>query len=105
MNEVFFSHVNLSSARYDQFKTILCFLPLNDIQTLAIDNDASPIQLTSWPYLPRLRTLRIVAPYNHDDLLLFVLFHAATLTHLIVKSNGNFVPVSINKSTSSRNNN
>ncbi|CAF3239946.1 unnamed protein product [Rotaria sp. Silwood2] len=83
----FFSHINLSIARYHQFNTILCFLPLDDIQSLAIDSDASPLQLTRWPYLPRLRTPRIIGAYNYDDLLLFLLLHAATLTHLIIKSN------------------
>ena len=73
----FFHHVNLSSARYHHFQTILCFLPLNDIQSLAIDGDASPLQLTHWPYMPRLRTLRIIGAYDHDHLLLFLLLHAS----------------------------
>jgi hypothetical protein len=92
----FFYNINLSFARYDQFNTILRFLPLNDIQSLAIDSDASPLQLTRWPYLPRLRTLRVSGIYNHDDLLLFILLHAATLIHLIIKSNERLIPVSVN---------
>ncbi|CAF2398606.1 unnamed protein product [Rotaria sp. Silwood2] len=88
----FFYHINLSLARYDQFNKILHFLPLNDIQSLAIDSDASPLQLTHWPYLPCLRTLRIIGVYNCDELSLFVLLHAATLTHLIIKSNERMVP-------------
>ncbi len=91
----FLYHINLSLARYHQFNTILRFLPLNDIQSLSIDSDASPLQLTRWPYLPRLRTLRIIGVHNHDDLLLFLLLHAATLTHLIIKSNERMVPVSV----------
>ncbi|CAM2723157.1 unnamed protein product [Rotaria socialis] len=75
----FLYHVNISLARYRQFNTILQFLPLNYIQSLAIDSDASPLQLTRWPYLLRLRTLRIIGVYSHDDLLLFVLLHSATL--------------------------
>jgi hypothetical protein len=67
----FFRHINLTSARCHQFNTILRFLPLNDIQSLAIDSDASPIQLTRWPYLPRLKTLRIIGVYDHDELLNF----------------------------------
>ncbi|CAF4951536.1 unnamed protein product [Rotaria sp. Silwood1] len=55
----FFHHVNLSLAHYHQFNTILRFLPLSNIESLAIDSDASPLQLTHWPYLSRLRTLRI----------------------------------------------
>ncbi|CAF4541273.1 unnamed protein product, partial [Rotaria socialis] len=42
----FLYHVNISLARYRQFNTILQFLPLNYIQSLAIDSDASPLQLT-----------------------------------------------------------
>ncbi|CAF4614776.1 unnamed protein product, partial [Rotaria sp. Silwood2] len=38
---------------------ILRFLPLNNIQSLSIDSDASSLQLTHWPYLSRLRTLRV----------------------------------------------
>ena len=91
----FFHHINLSSARYEQFKTIVDFLPLNEIESIVIDTDASPLQLTHWPYLPRLRTLRIVGPYDLDDLLIFLLLHAATITNLIIKSNRRLVPVSI----------
>ncbi|CAF3056610.1 unnamed protein product [Rotaria sp. Silwood2] len=88
----FFSRINLSLAHYHQFNRILHFLPLNDIQSLSIDSDASPFQLTRWPYLRRLKTLRIIGVYNHDDLLVFVTLHAATLTHLIIKSNERMVP-------------
>ncbi|CAF4056777.1 unnamed protein product, partial [Rotaria sordida] len=56
----FFYYINLSSARYHQFNAILQYLPLNDIQSLTIDNNASPLQLTRWPYLSRLRTLRVI---------------------------------------------
>jgi hypothetical protein len=92
----FFYHINLSNARYHQFNTILRFLPLNDIQSLAIDSDASPLQLTHWPYLPRLKTLRITGAYEHDHLFLFLLLHAATLTHVTIKSNERMVSVSVN---------
>jgi hypothetical protein len=91
----FFYRINLSLAHYHQFNTILSFLPLNNIQSLSIDSDASPLQLTRWPYLPCLRTLRIIGAHNLDHLLLFVLLHAATLTHLIIKSNEKIFPVSI----------
>lgn len=96
MERGLFYHINLSLARYHQFNAILRFLPLNEIQSLAIDSDASPLQLTRWPYLPRLRTLRIIGVYNHNDLLLFILLHTVTLTHLIIKSNERLIPVSIN---------
>ncbi|CAF3213322.1 unnamed protein product [Rotaria socialis] len=88
----FFYHINLSFARYRQFNTILRFLPLNDILSISIDNDASPLQLTCWPYMPRLRTLRIISVYDYDDLLPFAILHAATLTHIIVNSNERLVP-------------
>ncbi|CAF5012896.1 unnamed protein product [Rotaria sp. Silwood1] len=94
----FFSRINLSLARYHQFNRILHFLPLNDIQSVSIDSDASPFQLTRWPYLPRLKTLRIIGVYNHDDLLVFVILHVATLTHLIIKSNERMVPANQNLS-------
>ncbi|CAF1311500.1 unnamed protein product [Rotaria sordida] len=88
----FFYHINLSLSKNHQFNKILHFLPLNLIKILAIDSDASPLQLTCWPYLPSLTTLRIIGTYNHDHLLLFLLLHAATLTHLIIKSNERIVP-------------
>jgi hypothetical protein len=91
----FFYYINLSSARYHQFNAILQYLPLNDIQSLTIDNDASPLQLTRWPYLSRLRTLRVIGAYNHDHLSLFLLLHASTLTNLILKSNERLIPVSV----------
>ncbi|CAF3957340.1 unnamed protein product [Rotaria sordida] len=88
----FFYHINLSLSKNHQFNKILHFLPLNLIKILAIDSDASPLQLTCWPYLPSLTTLRIIGTYNHDHLLLFLLLHAATLTHVIIKSNERIVP-------------
>lgn len=91
----FFHHINLSTASYDQFKTILDVLSLDEIQSIAIDNDASPLQLVRWPYLPRLNTLRIVGPYNHKDLLTFLLLHAATITRLIINTNERLVPVGV----------
>ncbi|CAF4631235.1 unnamed protein product, partial [Rotaria sp. Silwood2] len=92
MERSFFDYVNLSVARYHQFNKILRFLPLNDIQSLSINNETCSLQLTCWPYLPRLRTLRIIGVYNHNDLLIFLLLHAATLTHLIMKSNERLIP-------------
>ena len=91
----FFHHVNLSVARYDQFNRIIRFLPLNDIQTLVINHNASPLQLTCWPYLPRLTKLCIIGVYNYNDPLIFILLHAATLTHLVIKSNEKIIPVSL----------
>ncbi|CAF2944820.1 unnamed protein product [Rotaria sp. Silwood2] len=88
----FFSNINLSNSRYDQFNRIIRYLPLDNILLLSIDSDASPLQLTLWPYLPRLRTLRIFGAYNYDHLLLFLLLHAATLNNLIIKPNERLIP-------------
>ncbi|CAF3473121.1 unnamed protein product [Rotaria sp. Silwood2] len=55
----FFCHVNLSSAHRHQFDTILRRIPLNKIESLIIDIDASPLQLSRWPHLPRLITLKL----------------------------------------------
>ncbi|CAF3307550.1 unnamed protein product [Rotaria sp. Silwood2] len=88
----FFHHVNLSLTSYHQFNIILNLLPIDEIQSLVIDNDASPLQLTHWPYLPRLRTLRIIGPYSHDDILIFITLHATTLNHLTIESNDRIVP-------------
>ena len=90
----FFHHINLSSARYHQFQTILGFLPLNDIQSLVIDTHASPLQLPRWPYLPRLTTLCVIDVWNHDELSVFLLLHAATLSRLIIKTNDRSIAVS-----------
>ncbi|CAF2847053.1 unnamed protein product [Rotaria sp. Silwood2] len=94
----FFYYINLSLSYYHQFNKILHFLPLNSIQSLAIDSDTSPLQLTRRSYLSSLTTLRIIGTYNHDDLLLFLLLHAATLTHLIIKSNERIIPLQIDSS-------
>ncbi|CAF4136264.1 unnamed protein product [Rotaria magnacalcarata] len=88
----FFHHANLSLAHYHQFNTILRFLRLNNIESLAIDTNGSSLQLTHWPHLSRLRTLRIATAYDLDDLSIFLLRHAATLTHLIIKSNERLIP-------------
>ena len=90
----FFHHVNLSSAWRDQFDTVLYTLPLNNIESLTIDINASPLQLSRWPYLPRLTTLRLNGLREPDDALIFVLLHAATLTHLKIESDETIVAVS-----------
>lgn len=90
----FFHHINLSSARFHQFQTIFRLISLNDIKSLVIDTYASPLQLAHWPHLPRLRTVRIIDSWNTDQLICFVLRHAATLTHLILRTNERSIPVS-----------
>ena len=83
----FFHHINLSSARYDQFERILRYLRLNEIRSLLIDTHASPLQIPRWPYLPCLTTLCVIDVWNLDELSLFILRHAATLDRLIIKTN------------------
>ena len=67
-----FRHVNLSSIRRRQFNTILCRLAVHDIETLVIDCAVSPLQLLTWPYLPRLTTLRLTGVRNFTDVAIFV---------------------------------
>ncbi len=91
----FFRHVNLSQARRHQFDTVLEVLRLTNIESLAIDSDASHLQLLQWPHLPHLTSLRLQGVRDHDDVLKFVLRHAAALIHLTVESGRQFLAVSI----------
>ena len=84
----FFRHVNLSAAYSRQFNQLLPSPPLNSVETLIIDRTASPLQLLSWPYLPRLTKLHLRGVREHDRVLLFVLLHATTLTHITIQSDG-----------------
>jgi len=98
----FYRHVNLSSTRNKQFKTILSILRLNEIQSLVIDRCASPLQLKSWPHLPHLRTLRLHGVRNLIDAFKLTRKHANTLTHLTVQSTRYFYTVSCIRSDFSR---
>ncbi|CAF1293778.1 unnamed protein product [Rotaria magnacalcarata] len=82
----YFRCINLSSTRHRQFHILLGMLPLNDIKTLIIDMDSSPLQLSQWPYLPCLKTLILNGTREFNDVLIFVLLHAATLTHLTIQT-------------------
>ena len=82
----FFRQVNLSATYSWQFHQLLQILPLNDIETLVIDRTASPLQLSRWPYLPRLTKLHLRGVREYDSILFFALQHAATLTHVTVQS-------------------
>jgi hypothetical protein len=82
----FFRQVNLSATYSRQFDQLLQILSLNSIETLIIDRTASPLQLLRWPYLPRLTKLHLRGVREHDSVLLFVLLHAATLTHITIQS-------------------
>lgn len=91
----YFRRIDLSRAHRHQFHILLDILPLNDIKTLSIDIDASPLQLSQWPYLPRLKTLVLKGVREFNDVLIFVLLHAATLTYLTIHTSEEFVAVSI----------
>jgi hypothetical protein len=82
----FFRQVNLSSTYYGQFDQLLKILPLENIETLVIDRTGSPLQLSRWPYLPRLTKLHLRGVREYDSILFFALTHAATLTHIIIQS-------------------
>jgi len=93
----FFRHVNLSSTRHHQFDTILRLIPLNKIEVLVIDIDASPLQLSRWPHLPCLTTLKLKGVRKLEDVSTFVLLHATTLTHLTLYSCDYFTTVRISR--------
>jgi hypothetical protein len=82
----FFRQVNLSATYCRQFDQLLQILPLNNIEILIIDRTASPLQLLRWPHLPHLTELYLRGVREHDSVLLFVLLHAATLTHITIQS-------------------
>ncbi|CAF1093274.1 unnamed protein product [Adineta steineri] len=90
----YFRCVNLSSAHYFQFNKIIQIIPLNNIESLTIDVNASPLQLSCWPYMPRLSTLRLKGVREYNDVIIFLLLHAATLTHLTIHSRVEFKSVS-----------
>jgi hypothetical protein len=82
----FFRQVNLSGTYCGQFHQLLEILPLDNIETLVIDRTASPLQLSRWPYLPRLTKLYMRGVREYDSILFFALLHAATLTHVTIQS-------------------
>jgi hypothetical protein len=91
----FFRHINLSSARLSKFDTLLTLLPLNQIETLVIGIEASPLQLSRWPYLPHLSTLRLYGLRDFEDATSFVLRHSVSLMHLTLETNNLFMSVCI----------
>jgi hypothetical protein len=68
---------------------------LNEIESLVIDCNASPLQLKVSPYLPDLRILRVKGVQDWVDVFNFAQQHANTLTHLTVESSKYFSTVSI----------
>ena len=95
----FFRQINLSAAYARQFHQLLNIVPLNNIETLVIDRTGSPLQLSRWPYLPRLTRLHLRGVREYDTsitcVLFFVLLHAATLTHITIESDAHSVTVSV----------
>ena len=91
----YFCHMNLSSARLSKFDALLALLPLNQLQTLVIDIGASSFQLTRWPHLPSLTTLRLYGLRDFEDATTFILQHSATLTHLTLGTSDRFISVCI----------
>ena len=81
-----FRCINWSPARSNQFDLLLNLLPLENVHSLAIDQEASQLQLLRWPRLPRLKALRIKGVWNSEHLQIFLLCHAPTLTDLIVEA-------------------
>lgn len=91
----YFHWVNLSPSRYYQFnKIVQMSVLLNKIQSLTIDINSSPLQISHWPYLPRLTTLRLNGVREYDGMVIFLLLHAATLTHLTIDTRAEFNSVS-----------
>lgn len=91
----YFRHINLSSARLSKFDTLLALLPLNQIQTLVIDIGASSLQLTRWPHLSSLTTLRLYGLRDFEDATSFILQHSSTLIHLTLGTSDRFTSVCI----------
>jgi hypothetical protein len=89
----FFRHINLSSVRLSKFDTLLTLLPFNQIQTLVIDIEASPLQLSRWSYLPCLTTLRLYGLRDFEDASSFILRHSHSLIHLTLQTNDLFMSV------------
>jgi hypothetical protein len=90
----YFRCIDLSSAHQFQFNKIIQLIPLNEIQFLTIDINGSPLQLSHWPYLPRLSRLRLKGVRDYNDVIIFLLLHAATLTHLTINTRSEFNSVS-----------
>ena len=89
----YFRHINLFSARLSKFDALLALLPLERIETLVIDRGASPLQLTRWPHLPSLITLKLYGLCDFEDAACFVLRHSTTLEQLTLGTNDRFISV------------
>ncbi|CAF1550829.1 unnamed protein product, partial [Adineta ricciae] len=88
----FFRRIDLSSASLYKFDKVLTRLPLPEIQTLAINVEASPLQLSHFPYLPHLTTLRIYGLRELQHANTFILRHSHSLERLTLQTNDIFQP-------------
>ena len=93
----FFHHINLSSARLSKFDTLLTLIPLAQIESLIIDIGASILQISHWPDLPSLTTLRIYGLRDFEDATNFILRHSVSLVHLSLGINDKFMLVCITR--------
>ena len=91
----FFRYINWSALRRSKFETLLSLVPLDRIQSLIIDVEASTLQLSHWPPLPRLTTLRLYGLRDFEDATTFILRHAHSLQHLTLDTNDLFTSVRI----------
>ena len=80
----FFRRINLSSARLSKFDIRFTVLPLNQIEILIINTEASTLQLSRWPYLT---TLRLYGLRDFIDATKFILKHSTSLIHLNLETN------------------
>jgi hypothetical protein len=95
----FFRHINFSSARLSKFDTLLTLLSLNQIESLVIDIGASTLQLSRWPHLPSLTSLRLYGLRDFEDATSFILRHSVSLIHLTLGTNNKFMSVCIPRSS------
>lgn len=91
----FFRHIDFSASCLSKFDTLLTILPLNEIETLIINVEASSLQLSRWSYLPHLTTLRLYGLRDFLDATDFILRHSTSLMHLTLETNELFMSVCI----------
>ena len=91
----YFRHINFSSARLSKFEILLTLISPTKIESLIIDIGASILQLSRWPDLPSLTTLRIYGLRDFEDATSFILRHSVSLVHLTLGTNNKFMSVCI----------
>ena len=76
-----------------KFTRLVRIFLLNHIETLIINVEASPLQLSRWSYLPSLRTSRLYRLRDFVDATDFLPEHLASLMHLTLETNELFLSV------------